>query len=243
MCAAGRAPAVAHTETNRTHSPQHTHSHTRTHIHMQAHMRVLVEASVGCRFRGVQPPLRVATRCYTRGIPFAPQGTIQDFTSSPRHAKLAEMQRQVDKDAGRAPTGLYEGPTITTEHGAKPLFAPNAARHPSRGPAPGGRPPYAPQFARTDVLPPQSDTYQQDMRSDPAFESEPEHLVAARQRIMTMQSDSFGENPRGIVAPPPPLDPDAPREYRQPRVNLPDVWWVLLWSFAALFALMVRYGR
>ncbi|AYU78897.1 hypothetical protein LdCL_230007500 [Leishmania donovani] len=115
-----------------------------------------------------------AVRGYTRGIPYTPQGTIQDYTSSPRHVRLAEMQRNIDREARRAPTGLYEGPTITTKDGARPLFPPEKARHPNRGPAPRGAPPptYAPQFVapaatREDMMPPQPDSYQRDLRSDP----------------------------------------------------------------------------
>ncbi|CAG9574114.1 conserved hypothetical protein [Leishmania major strain Friedlin] len=191
-----------------------------------------------------------AVRGYTRGIPYTPQGTIQDYTSSPRHVRLAEMQRNIDREARRAPTGLYEGPTITTKDGARPLFPPEKARHPNRGPPPRGATPptYAPQFVapaatREDMMPPQSDSYQRDLRSDPAYADDPEHIVAARQRIMTMQSDSYGEAMRGMVAPPPPLDPDAPQAYRQPRVQLDDNWWILMWSFAALFVVMAMYGK
>ncbi|GET88668.1 hypothetical protein, conserved [Leishmania tarentolae] len=191
-----------------------------------------------------------AVRGYTRGIPYTPQGTIQDYTSSPRHGRLAEMQRNIDREAGRAPTGLYEGPTITTKDGARPLFSPESARHPNRGPAPcrAPPPPYAPKFAapaamREDIMPPRSDSYQQDFRSDPACADDPEHLVAARQKILTMQSDSYGEAMRGVVAPPPPPDPDAPQGYRQPRVQLGDSWWMMMWSFVILFLVMAMYGK
>ncbi|KAK7195827.1 hypothetical protein NESM_000513800 [Novymonas esmeraldas] len=194
----------------------------------------------------------VGLRRYTRGVPYTPQGTIQDFTSSPRHGSLAEMQRTIDKDAGRPPTGLYNGPTITTADGPRPLFDAAHARHPNRGQAPpgGSRPPppflshfAAPTSSREAMMPPQSDSYQRDLRSDPACADEPEHVLAARQRIMTMQSDSFGESMRGVVAPPPPLDPGAPQAYQQPRVQLDDTWWMLMWSFVALFLIMAVYGK
>ncbi|KAG5504684.1 hypothetical protein GH5_05308 [Leishmania sp. Ghana 2012 LV757] len=190
------------------------------------------------------------TRGYTRGIPYTPQGTIQDYTSSPRHGNLAEMQRNIDKGAGRAPTGLYEGPTITTKEGPRPLFSAASARHPRCGPAPRAASPplYAPQFAasattREDMTPLQSHSYQRDLRSDPAYADDPQHIVAARQRVRIMQSDSYGEAMRGIVAPPPPPDPEAPEAYRQPRVQLDDSWWMLMWSFVVLFTGMAMYGK
>ncbi|KAG5478614.1 hypothetical protein LSCM1_06017 [Leishmania martiniquensis] len=192
----------------------------------------------------------VATRLYTRGIPFTPQGTIQDFTSSPRHGHLADMQRNIDKRAGRALSGLYEGPTITTKEGPRPLFSAENARHPSRGtvPRPTSPPPYAPQFTafpvtREDMTPQPSASYQRDLRSDPAYAEDPEHIVAARQRAMSMQSDSYGDAMRGMVAPPPPLDPAAPQAYRQPRAQLTVSWWMLMWSFVVLFTVMAMLGK
>lgn len=194
--------------------------------------------------------LAVQERGFTRGIPYAPQGSIQDFTSSPRHGQLPDLQRNLDKSAGRAPTGLYDGPTITTKDGPRPLFPRGGApaRHGLSGSGPSPDLPHFPRFSvrptsPLSMQPPQQDNYQQDLRSDPAQADTPEHIVAARQRIMTMQSDSFGESPRGIVAPPPPLDPDAPREYRQPRVPLDDTWWKLMWGFFILFLVMAKFGK
>ncbi|KPA84120.1 putative mitochondrial hypothetical protein [Leptomonas pyrrhocoris] len=202
--------------------------------------------------RGTGACVAVPHRSLTRGIPYAPQGTIQDFTSSPRHVQLAKLQHDLDKAAGRPPTGLYDGPTLTTRDGPQPLFAKGTARNPRYGPSVRGGPspplPHLPHFsvqsaAREQMLPPRSDNYQQDLRRDPSQAGTPEHIVAARQRIMTMQSDSFGESPRGMVAPPPPLDPDAPREYRAPRVHLDDSWWMLMWAFVILFVLMAKFGK
>jgi hypothetical protein len=191
-------------------------------------------------------------RSFTRGIPYTPQGTIQDFTSSPRHGQLAELQRNLDKSVGRAPTHLYEGPTVTTKDGARPLFPGGTQRNLRHGHSSSGGPspplPHMPHFAvpsaaREQMMPPLSDNHQQDPRTDPSQAEMPEHIVAARQRIMAMQSDSFGESPRGLVGPPPPLDPDAPREYRAPRVNLDDSWWILMWVFAFLFVVMAKFGK
>ncbi|KPI83028.1 hypothetical protein ABL78_7956 [Leptomonas seymouri] len=209
--------------------------------------RVLPSSCCGASARVLVPH-----RIFTRGIPYAPQGTIQDFTSSPRHGRLAELQRDLDKAAGRAPTGLYEGPTVTTSDGPRPLFSEGSVSNPRHGLSGRGSSssplPHMPHFAvrsasRDQMLPPRSVNYQQDLRRDPSQAETPDHIVAARQRIMTMQSDSFGESPRGIVAPPPPLDPDAPREYRAPRVNLDDSWWMLMCTFAFLFLLMAKFGK
>ncbi|CAJ1024917.1 hypothetical protein, conserved [Leishmania lindenbergi] len=160
------------------------------------------------------------------------------------------MQSNIDKAAGRPLTGLYDGPIITTKDGARPLFASENVRHPNRGQAPrrAPTPPHAPQFAapsatREDMIAPQSDSYQRDLRSDPTYADDLEHVVAARQRIMTAQSDSYGEAMRGMVAPPPPLDPHAPPAYRQPRVQLDDSWWMLMWSFVVLFIVLAMYEK
>ena len=209
--------------------------------------RVTASASLA---RSVSAFFAMPYRAFTRGIPYAPQGTIQDFTSSPRHGRLAELQRNLDISAGRAPTHLYEGPTVTTKDGPRPLFD-DAATHNPRPTAAGAPPsslPHLPLFAaqsasRMQMMPPPSDNYQQDLRRDPSQAETPEHIVAARQRIATMQSDSFGESPRGMVAPPPPLDPNAPREYIAPRVQLDDSWWLLMWAFVFLFVLMAKFGK
>ncbi|ESL07664.1 hypothetical protein TRSC58_04643 [Trypanosoma rangeli SC58] len=145
-------------------------------------------------------------RSFTRGRPYTPVGMVQDFTASPHHVRLAEMQRELDEMSGRPATHLYEGPTITTAHGPRPLFEP-------------------------------------DMRDDSAHDELPEHYVAARQRLMTLQSDSYGESIRGVVTPPPPPDAHAPRAYQQPRVELGGTWWAAVTIITAVFFLMAKFGR
>lgn len=194
---------------------------------------------------------------FTRGIPYAPVGTIQDFTASPRHVALPELQRQQDLHHGRAPTGLYNGPTITAATGVRPLFARGNAASPqttATGEAgghvkkgdPARRKPRS-SFAE-QVMPSASSSmgYQQDIRTDPRYADEPEHIRAARQSILAMQSDSAGEAIRGVVPPPPERDPAYDAQYSSyspPRVQLGDAWWALLASFLLALALMVRYGH
>ncbi|RHW70946.1 hypothetical protein DPX39_080022300 [Trypanosoma brucei equiperdum] len=147
------------------------------------------------------------SRSFARGRPYTPLGTVQDFTSSPHHAQLAEKQRELDRMCGRPPSHLYEGPTITTPHGARPLF-------------------------------------ERDMRDDPRNDELPEHYVAAQQRMAVLQSDSYGESIRGVVAPPPPLGEfDAVRAYQTPRVELGTAWWTAMATIVLIFLLMVRYGH
>ncbi|ORC83718.1 uncharacterized protein TM35_000591100 [Trypanosoma theileri] len=145
-------------------------------------------------------------RTFARGRPYTPLGTVQDFTSSPHHTRFAEMQRELDEMNGRPPSHLYEGPTVTTAQGARPLF-------------------------------------ERDMREDPMNDDLPEHYVAARQRMMTMQSDSYGESIRGVVSPPPPPDLNAPREYHQQQAELGAVWWTAITLIVIAFFLMVKFGR
>ncbi|EPY33756.1 hypothetical protein STCU_02010 [Strigomonas culicis] len=181
----------------------------------------------------------LSARGYTRGMPYAPQGTIQDFTSSPRHTKLAEMQRDLDVRAGRSPTGLYAGPTITTAEGARPLF-PNITKDGSST----FRPSMSKGPTRRDFeMPALGDRFQMDMRVDPAYAELPEHVVAAKQSMLTMQSDAYGESIRGVVPPPPPLDPEAPKAYTAPRIQLDTTWWVLMWLFASLFVFLAKVGK
>ncbi|CAD2219128.1 hypothetical protein AGDE_04580 [Angomonas deanei] len=176
-------------------------------------------------------------RSFTRGIPYSPVGTIQDFSSSPRHTRLAELQRDLDTQAGRAPTGLFNGPTISTREGMKPLIPPE--RLYSFRASEGTRP-KASDFA----MPKESQSFQQDMRVDPAYDDVPEHVRAAKQSMLMMQSDSYGESIRGVVPPPPPIGevPD-PRPYTQPKVQLDDVWWILMGAIFALFAILVKFGK
>ncbi|PWU86833.1 hypothetical protein C4B63_110g33 [Trypanosoma cruzi] len=148
----------------------------------------------------------VSWRSFARGRPYTPLGTVQDFTASPHHIRLAEMQRELDEMSGRSPTHLYEGPTVTTVQGPRPLF-------------------------------------EADMRDDPANDDIPEHFIAARQRLMTLNSDSYGESIRGVVSPPPPPDANAPRAYEQPRVQLGNIWLTAMTLIIVSFFLMARFGR
>nr|CCC91999.1 conserved hypothetical protein [Trypanosoma congolense IL3000] len=145
-------------------------------------------------------------RFFARGRPYTPLGTVQDFTSSPHHVGLAEMQRELDQRCGRSPTGLYEGPTIMTPQGPRPLF-------------------------------------QGDMRDDPTNDELPEHYIAAQQRMSVLQSDSYGESIRGVVAPPPPVGFDIPRAYRPPRVELGVLWWSVMAVIVLTFLLLLKYGQ
>lgn len=79
-------------------------------------------------------PLRTATRHYGRGIPYTPLGTIQDFTASPRHSGMATAQQQQEIREGRTPSEVYHGPTITTPHGARPLFSSEVQEMPDVNP-------------------------------------------------------------------------------------------------------------
>lgn len=181
-------------------------------------------------------------RRYTRGIPYSPVGTIQDFTSSPMHTKLAELQADIDKRAGRAPTDLYKGPTITTPKGPRPLLSrEQRSATPSASSNRLGH--GLPHASLSDMMPPQSDSFQQDLRQDPSYADVPDHVTAARQRMLVMQSDSYGESIRGAVPPPPPLADDAPRAYTAPRIPLDDSWWILMLFFAFVLVLMAKYGK
>ncbi|CCW63733.1 unnamed protein product [Phytomonas sp. EM1] len=177
----------------------------------------------------------------TRGIPYSPRGTIQDYTSSPRHLSLAEMQFDFDRRTGRKTNGLYDGTTFVPGVGAQP-----AERfpfyYPQESPRYGESPP--PHKALEDLLPELSSGYMADVRTDPTHAELPEHVRAAKQSIMISQSDSCGEVPRGLVPPPPPSCKAnvTLRAYQPPRVHLPGFWWALICLFVFMFAIMGKYG-
>lgn len=193
---------------------------------------------------------------HTRGIPYSPPGTEQDFSCSPRHAGLYELQRELDMRTGRTDSGgIYEGASFIPGVGAQPATRfpfPNAPSPKYRVQAPsafggptrsaflaGERPPGA---ALADLMPELGSGYQADLRSDPSS-TDSNVMAAAKQRILASQHDSYGEVPRGIVPPPPPLDARrAPQSYIQPRVQITDAWMGLVASFAVVFVLLSKYG-
>ncbi|KAG8345051.1 hypothetical protein ERJ75_001056500 [Trypanosoma vivax] len=85
--------------------------------------------------------------------------------------------------------------------------------------------------------------FEPDMREDTFRDDVPEHLAAARQRMAVLQSDSYGESIRGVVAPPPPPDLHAPLAFRQPRVELGAMWWTAMTVIVIAFLLMLRFGE
>ncbi|RNE96699.1 hypothetical protein TraAM80_09668, partial [Trypanosoma rangeli] len=63
---------------------------------------------------------RTMWRSFTRCRAYTPVGTVQDFTTSPHHVRLAEVQRELDEMSGHRVTHFYEGLTITMAHGPRP---------------------------------------------------------------------------------------------------------------------------
>ncbi|CCW68251.1 unnamed protein product [Phytomonas sp. Hart1] len=176
----------------------------------------------------------------TRGIPYSPSGTIQDYTSSPRHLSLAEMQYNFDRHLGRKTNGLYDGSTFVPGVGAHPVD-----RFPFYYPSPNAQQNKAapPHKALEDLLPELGSGYTADLRTDQAFADLPEHIRAAKQSILMAQSDSSGQVPRGLIPPPPPPDHKAiPKAYQAPRVHLSGLWWLLMCLFICIFSILGRYG-
>lgn len=208
----------------------------------------------------------VLARRHQRGIPYAPRGTIMDFTSSPRHAGLMDLQRDLDVRTGRVTNGVYDGASFVPGEGAQPAWTtPFAATG-----AAGGREeeerrrsgveglkPWEKEYLRRrlpqrnrrtayDSFKPElGDSYQADVRTDPAYAHLPDHVRAAQQSILAHQCDSYGEVLRGVVPPPPPPTEGqmATPAYAPPRVELGVAWYALMGSFALLFYLLAAYGR
>lgn len=204
-------------------------------------------------------------RCFHGGIPYAPQGTLMDFTSSPRHVGLYELQADLDRRAGREHTGMYAGSTFIPGKGAQPAHPARpmpfytgtyAASDKERSESFDKLKPWEQEYIRQRVpqrerrgaidtiKPDLGDNYQADVRVDPEFDELPESLRAARQSLLMNQSDSYGEALRGVVPPAPPIDPQtAPRAYQSAQVQLSPLWYLLVSLFAAMFFLMARSGK
>lgn len=189
-----------------------------------------------------------AMRHYSRGIPYTPVGTIQDFTSSPRHMGIGKLLREKDEAMNRSGDGDYAGPIITTPQGSRPMFGPRGgsydmgpSSHFSRPPPSSFDPHSLPLYGQTSAM--SSETYRQDCRFDPRYDHLPDHVRAAQQSVVDMQHDSYGESIRGMVPPPPPVsEMDAPTPYRPPRPAIPPYWYTIVVTFLAVFVLMGRYG-
>lgn len=234
---------------------------------------------------------------FSRGIPYTPEGTIQDFTSSPRHVGIERLFQEKDEAilGRKRPGANYTGPVVTTRDGSRPLFPssqgsafseaePPMARWSPTPPRDNGGDveratrnddfPLPPPHRHSDhhhhhghrhpqqMSPPPSpsssamqqffsasvassgDSYRPDCRTDPQYAHLPDHMRSAQQSILDMQHDSYGESIRGMVPPPPPVDPfEAPTAYTPPRVTVPTVWYVVVIGFLSIFALMGTYGR
>lgn len=220
---------------------------------------------------------------FSRGIPYTPEGTIQDFTSSPRHVGIERLFQEKDEAMlGRTRPGAnYNGPIVTTREGSRPLFSSSSPspltpppRRQSGGPmgthfsedsAPSpirsgngsqnydgtergtdfhhDHRPSMQQFFAASVAS-SGDSYRPDCRTDPQYAHLPDHMRSAQQSILDMQHDSYGESIRGMVPPPPPIDPfEAPVAYNPPKVAVPKVWYVVVLGFLGIFSLMGTYGH
>lgn len=186
-----------------------------------------------------------------RGRPYLAQGTILDYTASPQHQSLPDLQMTLDQSAGRAPTGLFNGPVVMSEKGIKPLFSGRAHEERTQQQRMQRLTRQQPSFYAQEmthynaksIVPPLNDGYQPDMRIDSAFDDLSPVERAARQSILDNQSDSYGEAQRMMVPPPPRIPDDAPRAYVPPKVQLDNFWWPLMWSFVLLFFLLAKLGR
>lgn len=179
-------------------------------------------------------------RRYGRGIPYAPEGTIQDFSCSPRHIGmeklLKEKERALRRGGGNVDDIDFTRPLMTTSSGTRPMGYDTQQQQPFSG--------SSMRHIFSEAVATAGDQYQQDRRMDPQFSHLPGHIRSAQQSVIDMQSDCYGESIRGMVPPPPPVDPDAaPQAYTPPRVDVTAAWYVAISGFICVFCLMSRYGR
>jgi hypothetical protein len=66
---------------------------------------------------------------------------------------------------------------------------------------------------------------------------------AIRDRLKNLKSDGYGPQRRGIVPPPPPIDPHVPKPFHQPQPTFGKTWFGLMGGFVVTGAVMVKYGR
>lgn len=167
-----------------------------------------------------------------RAVPWVSQGTMLDFTSSPRHASLNDMQRDLDMAAGRPITErvpVAKGPVIMSADGTLKPYTETL---------PGG----AQRHYTAEGQRPRSVFDMDD--SDPTPHEELTHEQEIRKRLYTDRIDSFGPRPRKPVRPPPPIDPmTAPRPYTPPAPQITPLWFGIMGATAVTITLMVRYGR
>jgi len=178
------------------------------------------------------------TREYnTRGIPYRPKGEPMEMPGSPRHFAMQQVlsKEKLQRETAEAVLRQQGRPQ------GGPQYTPHAAE---------GRPltmgaPVVPDFesVMNGLGSSGGEGYKQDVRANPAYENVPEHVLAARERMSSMEVDSFGPASRRMVRPPPPILDDAPRAYFAPRVELPAWWWGLMAFFMATFYVLSRYGN
>lgn len=285
---------------------------------------------------GIHSRAGFCKRAFSRGIPYNPEGTIQDFTCSPRHIGIGKLIQEKDEELygklrqhpqqnnsayttrgsafgeGHLQNYLketpFESPLVTTREGTRAMLAagrggrsstvderqnnrrmksittnsdtesgdtsffcsdlprsrPNAHQSHSTGLAPHSvkrigeennslaatSPLSMKEFYAEASMSSSGNTYQKDCRTDPRYAHLPPHVRSAQQSILDMQHDSFGENIRGMVPPPPQLPQycsaqhnEELRAYTPPRISIPPGWGVAVGAFITAFTFMALYGK
>lgn len=183
-----------------------------------------------------------------RAIPWVPAGTVLDYSASSKHQQLNEMQHEIDVRAGRAPKDLLptNGPVIMGDDGNfRPL---NPHQHTSvRGRHSFSHGATTPIVDRSKPHSLAGGAGQSFGYAGEGGEMSPHDELtmdrAIRDRLKNLKSDGYGPQRRGVVPPPPPIDPDVPRPFHQPQPSLGKIWFRLMGGFVVTGALMLKYGR
>mmetsp|Transcript_54155 Transcript_54155/g.62279 ORF Transcript_54155/g.62279 Transcript_54155/m.62279 type:complete len:197 (+) Transcript_54155:26-616(+) len=180
--------------------------------------------------------LNASSRCFGgRAVPWVPQGTMMDFTSSPRHAALNDLQRDLDLAAGRPVTErvpVAQGPVIMSADGTlKPYtetLPGGSKRHYQHPAAAGQRPRSVFDMDESDMTPHEELTHEQEIRK----------------RLYANRVDSYGPQPRKPVRPPPPVDPMMmPEAYHAPTPQITPLWFGIMGVTVVSIYCMAKYGR
>lgn len=171
-----------------------------------------------------------------RAVPWVPQGTMMDFSGSLRHQELHDIQADLDRAAGRPVeprSSTQDGPVVMGADGKFRPYDPAAKlRQDKQGSS------FSTQEAQRRSI---RDAHEDEVLMNPHDELSQERFI--RERLFAPQRDGHGPQARPPVAPPPPIDPDAPKGYIPEKVHLDRTWYKMMGGIVVTLYLMMTFGK